>query len=315
MGDVPTPALEQLPALIAPSLGPASLKQRPWGGRRLAKLRADSIPADAPPDAIWGESWEFSTLPGSESFALGQELSALLGGPLPFLAKLIDTECALSIQVHPEDDPEAASLGKEEAWVILDATPGAAVLVGVREHVDAPELRRRAEAAWRDPRSHGPNLVEALERIEVARGDVILVPGRTVHAIQGGILLAEIQQPTDCTYRVFDYGSEREIHPEASLATIDVEARPLTWIRHLADGDRELSGRHVHLSIRQGPAQLSIEHPGVPALLVCVDGSAGLEVGVQSESLKAGDLRLWTHGRLETSLPPGGQLVIGYLLT
>ena len=304
-------APEQLPALIAPELGPTSLKQRPWGGRRLAEIRGSHIPADAPADAIWGESWEFSTLAGSQSRALGRELSQLLGGPLPFLAKLIDTERALSIQVHPEDDAAAGVVGKEEAWIILDAAPGAAVLVSVREDIDTDELRRRAEAAWRDAEEGGPALVDALERIEVQRGDLILVPGRTVHAIQGGILLAEIQQPSDCTYRVFDYGSERQIHPEQALETIDVHARPKTWIRRDQPQHDQLSGRRVSLRVYTGPDEVELPAPDQPALLVCVDGPVSVEATTQSEALDAGDLRLWTRDALSLRLPKGAQLVVG----
>lgn len=303
----------ELPALISPNLGPQSLKERPWGGQRLARMRAEFVPAGTPSTTRWGESWEFSTLAGSESRALDRDLSELLGGPLPFLAKLIDTEQALSIQVHPEDDASAGTIGKEEAWIILDAAPGAAVLCGVAEGIDAAELRRRSEAAWADA-SAGEELIAALERIEVQRGDVILVPGRTIHAIQGGIMLAEIQQPTDCTYRLFDYGSERQIHPEQALGTIDVGAKALRWsVSKQGAHSSTLAGQHVHLEVLRGPEAAKRGHAGVPTLIVCVDGELEVQIDGGSHRLVAGDLRLWMHGSLSCKLAQGAQLVLGHI--
>jgi mannose-6-phosphate isomerase class I len=272
-------------------------------------MRAKYLPADAPTGARWGESWEFSTLPGSESRALGEDLSTLLGGRLPFLAKLIDTEHPLSIQVHPCDDASTGSIGKEEAWIILDAAPGAAVLAGVRDDVDAAGLRGLAEAAWADPRA-GKELLASLERIEVQRGDVILVPGRTVHAIQGGILLAEIQQPSDCTYRLFDYGSDRQIHPRQALETIDADAKPQCWFAGHG-GNTHLAGDHVRLEVLVGPLEFERPPVGSPALLVLASGQAQVSAGNQQIGLSAGDLCLWTHSKLAGRLEPGTQLVIG----
>ena len=259
-----------------------------------------------------GESWEFSTFDGSRSRAEGHDLEALLGEALPFLAKLIDTQSALSIQVHPQDDVLTRTGGKEEAWIILEAEPGARVLAGLAEGIDHPQLERRARAAWAGERDAGPNLVEALRSIEVQRGDVVLVPGRTVHAIQGGILLAEIQQPSDCTYRLYDYGSEREIHPEAALATIDPQAQPVCWRAQANQAaDAAVVGDRVRLQVGAGPKQVTWSHPGEPALLVCVGDALRLEVGGSSFDVRAGDLRLWLHGDLNCSLPAGGQLVLG----
>jgi mannose-6-phosphate isomerase len=202
------------PFLLAES-GPATLKPTRWGGTRLATLRGGAARHDAHGLAI-GESWEFSTLPGQESRAGGLPLGELLDSPLPFLAKLIDTALPLSVQVHPGDDADRP--GKEEAWIVLAADPGACVWVGLAAGCEPAEFYRAVTA--------GAPLLDLLQAIPVVPGSVILVPARTVHAIGGGILLAEIQQPRDCTYRFHDHGSERPIQPEQALATVDLDAQP-----------------------------------------------------------------------------------------
>ena len=251
-------------SLIRPEPGPTTLKRVPWGGQRLAALRdgheRPTTPAGGPTDGLpIGESWEFSTLPGSESRAQGRALSEVLGGPLPFLAKLIDTAAPLSIQVHPEDDPASGRLGKEEAWIVLDAEPGASVLAGVAAGVGDGELALAMEEAIARP-ERGTVLLEALRRIPVERGMVILVPAGTVHSIGAGILLAEIQQPTDCTHRLFDYGSDRPIHPEAARAAWRIEAQPRIWRPGEPGGS--LQGRHLTLHVHTpGEAQTLGEAP------------------------------------------------------
>ena len=167
------------------------------------------------PHARIGESWEFSTLPGSESRVGDRPLAAALGRPLPFLAKLIDTALPLSVQVHPGDDPTTGAPGKEEAWVVLAADPDARVWAGLAPTCSPAEFRRAVAA--------GEPLLHLLRTIPVVAGSVLLIPARTVHAIGGGILLAEIQQPSDCTFRFHDHGSERPIQPREALAAVDLD--------------------------------------------------------------------------------------------
>ena len=292
------------PALIRPEPGPATCKSAPWAGERLRHLRGEG--ADGPRIA---ESWEFSTLAGSESRALGRALSETIGGALPFLAKLIDTAAPLSIQVHPEDDPAAGRLGKEEAWVILDAAEDATLLAGVREGIDDETLDATMRRAIEDPAAGGDRLIDALERLPVERGMVVLVPAGTVHSIGPGILLAEIQQPTDCTYRLFDYGSDRPIHPEASRAAWRVGARPNVW--RPGDPVRPIRGRHLALDVFEA-GDARIEPDGVPRLLMSVGD--GVRVAVDDgapERLAHGELRLHLRGALRIEVAAGGQLVAG----
>jgi len=297
-------AIPDPPALIRPEPGPATCKSAPWAGERLRVLRGSG--ADGPRIA---ESWEFSTLPGSESRAGGRALSETLGRPLPFLAKLIDTAAPLSIQVHPDDDPAAGRLGKEEAWVILDAADGATLLVGVRQGIDDETLHGSMLRAIEDA-AEGERLIGSLERLPARRGMVVLVPAGTVHSIGPGILLAEIQQPTDCTYRLFDYGSDRPIHPEDARAAWRLDARPSVW--RPGDPIRPIRGRHLSLDV-WGPGEARIEPDGTPRLLMAV--GSGVTVAADdgdAERLEHGELRLHLRGALQIRIEAGGQLVTGF---
>jgi mannose-6-phosphate isomerase len=161
-----------------------------------------------------------AALVGSRSFAR-------YGADFPLLAKFIDAADHLSVQVHPDDAyahrEEAASgfHGKTEAWYILHAEPGATLLHGLR----APSDRAALGAAVAEGR-----LLDLVRAVPVAPGDTLFVPAGTIHAINAGIMLFEIQQKSDLTYRVYDYdrrdalGQPRELHLERALDVIDYGA-------------------------------------------------------------------------------------------
>ncbi len=276
-------------ALIRPERGVDTLRVTRWGGHRLAALRGG--PAER--GLSIGESWEFSTLPGRVSRARGRPLDALLGAPLPFLAKLIDTALPLSVQLHPDDTPSGPP-GKEEAWIVLDAEPDARVWAGLRAGVAGERLAAQV-LAGNDPR-------DLLEAHPVAAGTVILIPARTVHAIGPGILLAEIQQPSECTLRLYDYGSGRELHIDTGLATIDPGARPRVW--RPGDLANAIEGRHVRLRIL-GPGEHDLD-AAHPRLLVVARGEARLD----DAHLRAGELGLLVDAA-RVSLAVGGLAVVG----
>jgi mannose-6-phosphate isomerase len=133
--------------------------------------------------------------------------------PIPaLLLKLLFTSEPLSVQVHP-DDAFARSIGlpngKTEAWYILSATPEARVAVGLKRHLTPQELR----ASIRDG-----SIASLTQWRPVVKGDIIFVPAGTIHAIGAGIVLAEIQQHSDATFRLFDYGRQRELHEDSAVA-------------------------------------------------------------------------------------------------
>jgi len=217
------------------------LKHYIWGGRNLEKLGRE-----LPKNEKIAESWEIAAHKDGMSivkngFYSGQTLADLLlelgenlvgtnnqwaleRGKFPLLVKLIDANRSLSVQVHPDDDyamkHEGNELGKSEMWVVLDAEPGAGIIYGLKEKID--------RKTFRDAVDNG-SLGKYLHRIPIKKGDYICVPSRTVHAILEGVLIVEIQQNSNTTYRLFDWnrlgddGKPRELHVEKALDVINFD--------------------------------------------------------------------------------------------
>ena len=219
---------------LYPLLFSPDLCEKVWGGTRLRALKG--LPADG--NAV-GESWEASALeksPGivAEGPLAGRTLpdliaeygAALTGraaqvdgdADFPLLVKLLDTSDTLSIQVHP-DDALARRLsgcsGKNEMWYILEAAPDAFLYLGFQSATTPEEIRRRA--------LDGTNC-DTLNRVKARPGDVFFIPAGCVHALGPGLLVAEVQQSSDVTYRLFDFGRPRELHLDQALLAADCAA-------------------------------------------------------------------------------------------
>lgn len=169
----------------------------------------------------WGyELWTLSTHRSGQSLVLPQEENLLeyLGKPLPILIKIIKADEALSVQVHPGDEYARIhenDKGKTECWYILEAKPDAKLIAGIK-----PGTTRETMAqALKDP--SGSTVEGLIEYIDVKAGDMIFIPHGTVHAILGGLKLFEIQQSSDSTYRMYDWGRQREMHIEKALDVIN----------------------------------------------------------------------------------------------
>lgn len=226
-------------AALYPMLQDPVLKATIWGGRRLESLLGVPLPAG---EKV-GEAWMVADHPHGTSKVVGGPLAgrslrrivgdhgeelygrgfpAAWGERFPLLVKLIDAAEDLSVQVHP-DQRAIGALGiadsaKTECWVILQADPGSRLIVGVRPGTDA-ETFRRAAAAGR--------LESMLVEQTVRPGEVVFVPAGRLHAIGRGIVLAEFQQSSDTTYRVYDWGRVdaqgrgRELHLDQAMACVD----------------------------------------------------------------------------------------------
>ncbi len=217
-----------------------------WGGRRLDSSLGK--PIDAGND--WAESWEicdhgpdqslvqFGPLAGTSLGELVRQCGAELLGRhhpqprFPLLLKFLDAAQTLSVQVHP-DDAQAArldppDLGKTEAWVVLEAEPGSMIYAGLTSGVDRDTLA----AAIRQGRCQ-----ECLNVFRPSAGDCVFLPAGTVHALGTGLLIAEIQQSSDVTYRLFDWnrlgpdGKPRALHVEQGLAVVDFGRGPVVSVR------------------------------------------------------------------------------------
>lgn len=169
-------------------------------------------------EKIWGyERWIVSTLKGGPSLCEGEKISLAqkLGGDYPLLLKVIQANERLSVQVHPADEYAARyenAYGKTECWYILEAEEGATLICGLKGAYGRSEL----DSAIKDNK-----LEPLLYSVAVQKGDFIFIPAGTVHAIQGGLRILEIQQPSDVTYRLYDWGRGRELHIEKSLDVIE----------------------------------------------------------------------------------------------
>ncbi len=221
-------------------------KARVWGGFLLQERYGKPPAPDGQP---CGETWEIVDLPKDQSRVRTGRLAgatlgelrrdhldwlmgraSLLEGRFPLLLKLIYAARTLSVQVHP-DAQVAARLGgrpKTECWVILDAEPGASLYLGLKPGVSRDELAKACK---------GPSLEHLLNRVEVHPGDVVFIPSGTVHAIGAGLLLAELQQASDTTYRLHDWGrmgldgKPRALHLAEALEAIHFEQpSPPPWM-------------------------------------------------------------------------------------
>ncbi len=213
-----------------------------WGGRRLADLLGKTLPTSEP----YGESWELSDHPLHHSvLATGpkagqtlrslmeQHADALLGRApaevFPWLVKFLDADDWLSVQVHPDEQAVRRLLpgegSKTEAWFILDAAPGSRIFAGLQPGTDEAKLRSALEAG---------TVTRCLHSFEPRPGDCVFLPAGTVHAVGGGVLMAEVQQTSDATFRLFDWnrrdshGQSRPLHIEESLASIHWSRGPVS---------------------------------------------------------------------------------------
>ena len=222
--------------MLYPLLFQPVFKERIWGGRELERLFAKKIPAGKP----IGEAWEISDRPGDASVIdngplAGKDLrwlmqnhaAEILGdakpaadGRFPLLCKILDAREKLSLQVHPPAHKAAELKGepKTEMWFIADAAPTASLYVGLKNGVTRADFEKKIAAG---------SVADCFHKIPVRAGDTMFLPSGRVHAIGDGLVIFEIQQNSDTTYRVFDWnrvgldGQPRELHLAQSLASID----------------------------------------------------------------------------------------------
>jgi mannose-6-phosphate isomerase len=234
------------------------LKRLIWGGRRLATLLHKPLGEGSD----FAESWEVSDhgddvslvadgpLAGISLRDLVQQRSVELLGPalgrrdqFPLLVKFIDAHQVLSVQVHPDDERGqrlAGDNGKTETWVVVHADPGSVIYAGLRRGVSRADLNAAVESGEVEPLLH---------RFPARPGDCILIPAGTVHAIGSGVVLAEIQQMSDATFRLYDWGrlgpggQPRKLHIGEALESIDFDLGPVnpleTSLEQLTEGTRE----------------------------------------------------------------------------
>jgi mannose-6-phosphate isomerase len=286
-------------------------KEKIWGGQ---KIRT-SMGLDFSPLPNCGEAWVLSGVPGSESivvngFLEGNTLNELLeiymdelvgekvfdnhNEEFPILIKFIDSNDWLSIQVHPDDElaRERGFLnGKSEMWYVLEAEPGAELIAGFRKEVDKETYRELLKEK---------KLTEVLNSEKAAAGDVFYMPAGRIHAMGPGILIAEIQQTSDTTYRIYDWdrtdeaGNARELHTDLALDAIDFNVRESYRSRYKPVRNEVAAMVHspyfnTNMILVNEP--LIREYGLLDSFVIhlCVEGTYRIEFEGGSETAKKGD--------------------------
>jgi mannose-6-phosphate isomerase len=315
-----------------------------WGGRGLASKLGKNLPAEG----IWAESWEIVDHPQGQSvvknghwqgWTLGRLLSehreAILGqksqvclegtdgrpnfSRFPLLLKYLDCQNVLSVQVHPDDaygrQMASPDLGKTEAWYIIDAEPGSVLYAGLKPNVSRKDLADAIQAGKTE---------ECLHAICPQAGDCIFIPAGTVHALGAGLLVAEIQQASDCTFRLYDWnrvdvaGKSRPLHIDQALEVIDFEQGPIERVSARQIPQRDSPERSVpdlgpqalvecdkfRLVCFDQPSRYVLDLPTCRIVTV-PKGTATIETSHGSIELSAGDSALIPQACAQASLVVG----------
>jgi mannose-6-phosphate isomerase len=272
------------------------LKERIWGGEKLKTLLHKPITSN-----ITGESWELSTVEGDVSFVangewkgkslteiinsfpdeiLGTAVHTRFGKQFPLLFKYLDAREDLSIQVHPNDElakKRHNSFGKTEMWYIMHADDNARIIVGFKENSNAEEYLENLE---------NKTLLSILDDVKVKSGDVFFLETGTVHAIGAGLVVAEIQQTSDITYRLYDFdrvdanGNTRELHVDLALEAINynkVETKK-SYTTKSNQSNTVVDCRYFTTNFIPLDGAISVSKSGESfTVYMCVDGSFEIE--------------------------------------
>ncbi len=300
-----------MPILLKPAF-----KDYLWGGRRLK----DDFSKETSLSPL-AESWECSTHPAGECEAVGgcfdgMKLRQILErnpdffgarehekGELPILVKLIDAKNDLSVQVHPDDtyarEYENGQRGKTEMWYVIDAGEDSSLIYGLRERVTKEQLKESALAG---------NMERYLQRIPIKKNDVFYIESGTIHAIGRDALIAEVQESSDLTYRLYDYdrvdkyGNKRELHIEKAVEVADLNVaksprQPLRVLKYSVGMARELLGRCRYFEVyrmlinteRCRSMACYEPNPHTYRVLLCIDGCGSLRCNDESINFFKGD--------------------------
>ena len=277
-------------------------KQRIWGGQRLREV----FGKDLPPGQKIGESWELADLPEDKSVISNGELAGRtlrsvveqypkeitgdedFSPPFPLLIKILDAQDILSVQVHP--DPQTCRRTgrgepKTECWYIIAAAPDAVIYKGLKKGVTKEQFAAAIENG---------TVADTLAEVPVRAGECHFLPAGTAHAIGPGLLIAEIQTPSDTTYRVFDWnrlddtGKARELHIEQALQSIHFDVSsdelPVTTVGRLVDCeyfkiDKGHQGKNCEVLLSPGKIKTLIIMSGLGTMLGAEGGTVEFKAG------------------------------------
>jgi len=288
---------------------------RLWGGRRLSNLLSTPLPGDGP----IGEAWVLSDrddhqsqvangpLKGRTIGDLMEEFREPLMGKLasrfrrfPLLLKFLDAREMLSVQVHPCDArPNLIPVGesaKTEAWVVIEAENGSRIYAGLKPGTTAGDLRHSL--------ANG-TIADHLVGIVPKTGDGVFIPAGTVHTLGGGVVVFEVQQNSDVTFRLYDWGhvdaktgQPRPLQVDQALASIDFAnsdgglVTPFVVTTTPVERERLFDCEHFQLWRLRGESPFNVGAAEIPRVLVCIDGSGWLEGGGSAYGVEKGEVWL-----------------------
>jgi mannose-6-phosphate isomerase len=290
------------------------LKETMWGGSALK----ERFRKKAAVGALIGESWEITGMTDDSSMVangylkgntleeiaevymdelLGESVYDRFGIEFPLLIKIIDANDRLSIQVHPDDrlaEERHHAWGKTEMWYIIDAKPGAVIYTGFRKKITKEEYLERLAAK---------TLEEIINATPVRAGDAFFIPAGMVHAIGEGVLLAEIQQTSDVTYRIFDWdrtdasGQPREMHTSLALDAINFSLDTTNLIRKEPELNKSVllaESQYFHTSVIRFDSPIIKDYSLTDSFIVyiCTESMAVIECFGHREELRAGETLL-----------------------
>ena len=287
------------------------LKERIWGGEKLTTIFKKGLP-----QTHIGESWELSDVEGDVSVVsngdlkgkslkeliqtyqgdlLGDKVYKAFGDNFPILIKFIDAKTPLSIQVHPNNElakERHNSFGKNEMWYIMQTDENAELIVGFNQDVNQDRYIDKLESG---------KVLEILNVEKIKKGDTFYIPTGRVHAIGAGVLLAEIQQTSDVTYRIYDYnrvdattGKERELHTELALDAIDYtqhDTYKTSYTLKENQSSELVYSPYFKTNIIQLKGQLFKDYKGLDSFVIylCVEGNAKVKCGDKTYHLNLGE--------------------------
>lgn len=284
------------------------LKERIWGGTKLQSFLNKEITSETT-----GESWELSTVPNDVSVVsngdlkgknlnelidlfpeaiLGKEVIKQFGHQFPLLFKFIDAREDLSIQLHPNDElakKRHNSFGKTEMWYVMQADKGSRLVVGFKKDSNKEEYLEKLA---------NKELLSLLDEIDVHKGDIFFLETGTIHAIGGGVVIAEIQQTSDVTYRIYDWdrvdanGNGRELHTELALDAINFKTTKakIDYERKVNQSNETVHCKYFKTNVIPLEGKLNWEaHKGSFTVFMCTEGSFTLTVEDVTYTYKMGD--------------------------
>jgi mannose-6-phosphate isomerase len=303
-------------------------KERIWGGNKLKTVLNKECPF-----AQCGESWEISAVPGDVSVVkdgplqgkaldeligtykgelVGQKVYNKFGDTFPLLIKFLDAQEDLSIQLHPNDElarKRHNSFGKTEMWYVMQADKGASVRSGFNRKIDQQTYLDHLD---------NKKLDDILNIIPVQADDVIFLPAGRVHSIGKGLVIAEIQQTSDVTYRIYDFdrvdnqGKKRQLHTEEALDAIDYEHYPeyKTGYNKVSNEVTQLVSSPYFITNRlqfTQPVQRNYRNTDSFVVYICLEGSFNIAYPQGTVAVKKGDSVLLPASVKEITLRPEGE--------